>query len=336
MPVGRMFQLDHIFDEDVLLFMVVAESKSFSKAAEVIGRNQSSISKRILELEDTLGVGLFDRAQRPIRLTSEGSVLYHNLKRHIGAISSMLERLKLANSLKPVLRIGCPESLSLDLIPEVIKRLILETSEILQVTATSNAQLMLLLEHKLDVIITSDPYFNIKGLHRRLLFSEPSVILMSAAMARSKATPWSWPELQFCGKPFLNYTSESGGGRLNENYFTAQYLPITNRVEVDTNAVMVSLIRDDVGWTLARASTLMQTQKLCGDVVAVPMPEPLVTREVYFLTRENEDLILINRCYQVILDVLEKNVFPKLKQFAPWAADHVKSGKGANYKFQCP
>lgn len=327
-----MFQLDHIFDEDVLLFMVVAESRSFSKAAEIIGRNQSSISKRIMELEATLGVGLFDRAQRPVRMTPEGNVLYHNLKRHIGAISSMLERLKMANSLKPVLRLGCVESMSLDLLPEVMKRLIPETSQLSQVTATSNTQLTLLLEHRLDIIITSDPYLNVKGLHRRLLFTEPSVILMSEAMAGSKSTPWTWPELQFCGKPFLNYTVESGGGRLNENYFTAQYIPLTNRIEVDSNSVMVSLIRDDVGWTLGRASTLVHTKKLSEGVVAVPMPEPIVTRDVWFLTRENEDLILINRCYQIITEVLEQKVLPKLRQSAPWAAEYVKSGRYSEKK----
>ena len=324
MPAGKLFKLDHIFDEDVLLFLLIVETKGFSQAAQTIGRNQSSVSKRIFELEDALGVALFDRSQRPIRPTPEGRVFYHQVKRQIGALSAIVEKLKLQNSLKPVIRIGCVESLSLDLVPQLIKRLMPETTQISQITATSNTLLKLLLEHKLDIIITCDRFSNVKGLHRRFLFSEPSVVLMSKAMASSKKDQWSWSDLMFSGKPFINYTLESGGGKLNESYFNSLYMPLTNQLEVDGNTVMMSLIRDNIGWTLGRATTLVQTKHLVDGVVAVPMPEPLVVRKIYFMTRETEDSMLVNTCYSIIADIIKNEIFPKLKAAVPWATEYVQ------------
>lgn len=48
---------------------------SFVAAAERLNTTQSNISKRIQELEYTLGVDLFDRAKRAIRLTAKGDEL---------------------------------------------------------------------------------------------------------------------------------------------------------------------------------------------------------------------------------------------------------------------
>ncbi|MBI3545557.1 MAG: LysR family transcriptional regulator, partial [Gammaproteobacteria bacterium] len=56
-------------------FMAVAETGSFSRAAERIFLTQPAISKRIAALEKQLGARLFDRIGRGIRLTESGEAL---------------------------------------------------------------------------------------------------------------------------------------------------------------------------------------------------------------------------------------------------------------------
>lgn len=56
-------------------FVAVAESGSFSKAAEVVFISQPAISKRIASLETELGTPLFDRIGRKIQLTEAGAAL---------------------------------------------------------------------------------------------------------------------------------------------------------------------------------------------------------------------------------------------------------------------
>src|SRR5260370_33341062 len=53
-------------------FCAVAETGSFSRAAEQSHVSQTSLSQQILKLEDELGARLFDRLGRSVRLTELG------------------------------------------------------------------------------------------------------------------------------------------------------------------------------------------------------------------------------------------------------------------------
>lgn len=56
-------------------FLAVADSGSFSEAADRLHLTQPAISKRIAQLEHQLGSKLFDRIGRTVRLTETGSAL---------------------------------------------------------------------------------------------------------------------------------------------------------------------------------------------------------------------------------------------------------------------
>ena len=61
--------LDLIWLED---FLALADTRSFSRAAEARGVTQSAFSRRIRALEDWLGAGLVSRDSHPVALTDEG------------------------------------------------------------------------------------------------------------------------------------------------------------------------------------------------------------------------------------------------------------------------
>lgn len=56
-------------------FVVVAERKSVTRAAETLGKTQSAISVQMTRLEDTLEVRLFSREPRGVSLTPDGERL---------------------------------------------------------------------------------------------------------------------------------------------------------------------------------------------------------------------------------------------------------------------
>ena len=57
--------------------MACAQTGSFSDAAKLLYSTQPSVSKVIKALEDALGIQLFERLPRGIRLTVQGKKVYH-------------------------------------------------------------------------------------------------------------------------------------------------------------------------------------------------------------------------------------------------------------------
>src|SRR5258708_19707776 len=79
----RLWDRQMNFDIDCLRsFLVVADTMSFSRAAETVGRSQSTVSQQIAKLETRIGKGLLTRRKgRVIDLTSEGRKLVQYARR---------------------------------------------------------------------------------------------------------------------------------------------------------------------------------------------------------------------------------------------------------------
>lgn len=61
-------------------FVAVADSGSFSEAAELMFSAQSTVSKQIASLEKELGLQLFDRSKRRISLTENGTIFLNHCR----------------------------------------------------------------------------------------------------------------------------------------------------------------------------------------------------------------------------------------------------------------
>ncbi|HEV2676135.1 MAG TPA: LysR substrate-binding domain-containing protein [Aliidongia sp.] len=57
-------------------FNLVASHGGFGRASRASGRPKATLSRRVMELEESLGVRLLERGARSLRLTEEGSTLY--------------------------------------------------------------------------------------------------------------------------------------------------------------------------------------------------------------------------------------------------------------------
>lgn len=67
--------------KDLRCFVVVAEELSFSRAAQRLHMTQPPLSARVKHLEEELGVPLFERSTRNVRLTDAGRLLYEETRR---------------------------------------------------------------------------------------------------------------------------------------------------------------------------------------------------------------------------------------------------------------
>lgn len=99
------------FNVDTLLlksFIAVAETGSFSRAADIVGRSQSAVSLQIKKLEEGLRCNLFDRTNRDIALTEQGEVFLGYARRMIELQWEAFSRLN-EPDVKGEITFGVPE-----------------------------------------------------------------------------------------------------------------------------------------------------------------------------------------------------------------------------------
>ncbi len=104
-------------------FLAVAESGSFSTAAERLFVTQPAVSKRIAQLEQQLGTRLFDRVGRRIRLTEAGEALLPRARQVLLDLEDMGRAISnLTGQVSGTLRIGTSHHIGLHRLPPVLRR----------------------------------------------------------------------------------------------------------------------------------------------------------------------------------------------------------------------
>ncbi|MBY4677110.1 LysR family transcriptional regulator [Marinobacterium arenosum] len=83
---------------DLRLFIRVVETSSFTAAADSLGLQKSTISRRIAQLEDSLGVRLLQRSTRKLQLTDEGMELYNRCRPLIDELEQTQEQVAATNA----------------------------------------------------------------------------------------------------------------------------------------------------------------------------------------------------------------------------------------------
>src|SRR3982751_3915775 len=78
-------------------FCMVVERRSFSQAAERLGRTQPAVSQQTRALEERLGRKLIDRSGRRVEPTEAGERLYQSAQRLLAVEQQLLEELDSAS-----------------------------------------------------------------------------------------------------------------------------------------------------------------------------------------------------------------------------------------------
>ena len=104
-------------------FLASAKYLSFTRAARECCIVQSAMSQQILALEKDLGVQLFERTNRGLRLTPEGEVMLREARRLLDQAEITREIVRQSrHSFTSVLRVGCHGNLQRRALPAALSR----------------------------------------------------------------------------------------------------------------------------------------------------------------------------------------------------------------------
>ncbi|RFB67448.1 MULTISPECIES: LysR family transcriptional regulator [unclassified Herbaspirillum] len=94
----------------IAMFVQVAETRSFTEAARLLGVSSSAVGKSIARMEERLRVRLFHRSTRSITLTAEGSLFLERCRRILSEVDAAEAELSdAAGSPRGRLKVGAPQ-----------------------------------------------------------------------------------------------------------------------------------------------------------------------------------------------------------------------------------
>ena len=103
-------------------FISVAETESFTKAAEHFYISQTAITQQIRALEETIGIRLIDRGTRPISLTPGGKVFLREAKAILNHMDlAVLRSQEASTGLSGTLRIGYTKGYEQSRLPRLLR-----------------------------------------------------------------------------------------------------------------------------------------------------------------------------------------------------------------------
>jgi DNA-binding transcriptional LysR family regulator len=92
---------------DLRIFLVLADELHFGRTAERLGISQPTVSGAVRVLESRLGVKVFDRTSRRVRLTPAGEALKRGLVPALSAVDQALAQTsELSGAVRGLLRVG--------------------------------------------------------------------------------------------------------------------------------------------------------------------------------------------------------------------------------------
>src|SRR5947207_693694 len=109
---------------DLHVFLAVLEQGNMAKAADYLAISRPVVSKTIADLEQSLGVRLFDRSPQGLEPTHYGRALRKRSVAVFEELRQTVEELEfLADPKSGEVRFGCLETMAAGLVPAVIDRL---------------------------------------------------------------------------------------------------------------------------------------------------------------------------------------------------------------------
>lgn len=108
-------------DHKLRIFCTVADTKSFSKASEIIHLTQPAVSLQIQAIEETFEAKLFDRSSSTVTLTPAGEILYKYAKEILGLYTAAEKEIaEITGLVKGSLSIGASTTIGNYLLPSVV------------------------------------------------------------------------------------------------------------------------------------------------------------------------------------------------------------------------
>ena len=259
-------------------FVSIGRLGSFTRAAEALHATQPALSAQIRELEEALGVKLFDRSTRSVSLTQAGEDLMPSVDTVLSDLSSVVARARdVAKRNTGRVTVAALPSLAATLMPQVIARMREEHPGIVVVIRDALAEraVALLRADEVDFALTSAPPPD-RELSFTPLFADRMVAVLPHGHPLAKAKTMRLAEL--LDTPLVLMDRDSSVRRIVDGACASIGRLASPAYEAAFMATAIGLVRAGLGATLlpSSASELLAA----GDLLIRGLDTPRIEREL--------------------------------------------------------
>ncbi len=274
--------------EQLQAFLAVAESGSFQKAAQQCSITQSTVSRQIQGLEETMGSSLFHRGSQT-RLTLVGEALLPHAKRICNEWQTATTKIAdLLGGKQSELCVAVIHSVCAYYLPPILQQFTQDYPYVqLRVTSLGSERAIKVLRDGLvDLAIVMNSRFITPSNELVLdsLYREQIEVLVAAQhpLAQYETAPWE----QIVQYPQIIFKDGYGMQRLVRDRFQQQQAELKTALELNTLDAFRGVVRQGTYVALLPQSALVD----CRDdptLCVRPTQAPTLTRQVILLTTQD-------------------------------------------------
>lgn len=294
-----------MLDAKLETLLVVAEEKSFTKAAEILSLTQPAVSNHILHLEKEIGVKIFFRNRGEIKITPEGEIVIKYSKRIKNLYNRMFDKISEYDRQITKLRVGITHTSESNEIAEVLAKYGASYGNIniTIITDTIKNLYDMLESYEIDFAIIEGRR-QVGDLNYLMLDMDYLVCILSNNNPLSQKSMVSLADLK--KEHVILRLPESDTRKLFEATLTSMNDSIDNfdiSIEVDNIATIKDLIRKDLGVSILPKSACMDEIRK-GKITALPIENLSMVRETDIVY--NKDFARIDLIHDFV-DLYKQN-----------------------------
>ncbi|WP_271105745.1 LysR family transcriptional regulator [Pseudomonas tohonis] len=263
-------------------FIAVARHGTFAAAGMHIGLTQSAVSAQIRNLEQALGVRLFDRTGRQAILNAAGHRALP-MAREMLEIFARMATPEAAEQFSGELRIGAIATVQTGLLAAALLRL-REAAPKVEPKLIPGVSLNLLSQvdaGELDLAILIEPPFDLpKELYAEVLREEDFVLIVPRELEGDD------PLRILASQPLVRYDRTSFGGRQVTRFLRRQRLEVQVALELDELDAIVRMVEAGLGVSLIPEAGLWLEREAAIRVIR--LGELTFQRRIVLLTRHGQ------------------------------------------------
>lgn len=307
------------------IFLAVVENSTMSAAGTRLGMSQAAVSQGITQLEETLGVTLFDRSVRPPALTLVGSSVLRSARAVMAGLHDLEDTARYgASGRAPMIRLGMLDSFTSTAGASMLLQLKDAAGEWTVSSGFRNTSVQALLDRQADVIITSEER-TAPGIETQPLLTESFVI--------AAPKTWKGPLADLAGlaagMPFIRYGRDSHMGPVIQGYLARSGAEAKARFQFDTTDAALRMVAAGFGWTIMTPLVFLKSMVPSHAVQVAPVPGRPIHRTLVVAMRANEAQNLLPRIRAAALAALRDVVQPQVEQMLPDCLDQFQIARAA-------